>query len=190
VDHLKKEVNRIENSNNFYQLNKEQKLELLMDSYGEELKRMVYSYTKNWEMTEDLTQEVFVNVYKNIDTFKGESSIKTWIFRICINKCKDYLRSWHYRKIQLSEFTKEIISEKSPESEYMDVERNEVVSKAVIDLPIKYREIILLYYYKDFSLEEISILMDVNLSTIKSRLRRARMLLEKKLSVLGGNSNG
>ena len=68
-------------------------LERLMNTYGDYIARMCYIYLKNKTLAEDATQEVFINAYKWIDTFRQESSEKTWLTSIAINVCKGYLNS-------------------------------------------------------------------------------------------------
>ncbi|MFC7370605.1 sigma-70 family RNA polymerase sigma factor [Fictibacillus iocasae] len=160
-------------------------LHLLMDDYGEEIKRLVYAYTKNWTHSEDLTQDIFLCVYKNLDTFQQQSSIKTWIYRIAINKCKDFLRSWHYKKTIISDIILPSEKENSPETVYLHSERKEAVSQLILQLPVKYREVIVLYYFRDLTLEEMTELLGANVNTLKSRLQRAKKRLAFKLQYKG-----
>ncbi|MGG1630892.1 sigma-70 family RNA polymerase sigma factor [Rossellomorea sp. NRS-1567] len=64
----------------------------LIDLHGQQLINLAYTYCKDWSMSEDIVQEVFISAYKNFDTFKGKSSYKTWLYAITINKSKDFLR--------------------------------------------------------------------------------------------------
>src|SRR5690625_7477862 len=72
-----------------------------MNSYGNEIKRLIYTYVKNEADTDDIAQEVFVTVYKKLHTFQKQSSLKSWLYSIAINKSKDYLRSWQVRNRNL-----------------------------------------------------------------------------------------
>ncbi|RLQ94570.1 sigma-70 family RNA polymerase sigma factor [Falsibacillus albus] len=145
------------------------------------MKRLIFSYVGEWQQPEDLTQEVFITVFLKIDTFKEKSSLKTWIYKIAVNKTKDYLRSWHYKKTTLSNNLFFIKHDNSVEEEFIMKERSNYISTEVFKLPIKYREIILLYYYKDFSLSEIAAITNINSSTVRTRLARGRNILERKL---------
>nr|WP_285876733.1 sigma-70 family RNA polymerase sigma factor [Fictibacillus phosphorivorans] len=161
-----------------------------MDVYGEEIKRLAFTYTKNWQQAEDITQEIFINAYNHLNDFREESTIKTWIYRIAINKCKDYLRSWHYTKTLLTNTFYQKSNSLSPEEEYLEMEQRQQISKLILELPVKYREVIILYYFKEFSIEEISAALDCNLNTVKSRLRRAKKSLETKMAREGGGYIG
>jgi RNA polymerase sigma-70 factor (ECF subfamily) len=172
------------------QSNEMDRLYFLMNQYGEEIKRLVYTYTKNWSQTEDLTQEIFLNVHIHLHTFQNQSSLKTWIYQIAINKCKDYLRSWYYKKTVITDKVFQIKNDHSPEQEYLVSEQKQVINQFILELPVKYREVIILYYFKDFSIEETAAALDMNMNTIKSRLSRARRMLETKVSSTGGNLNG
>lgn len=121
----------------------------LMLTYGEEIKRLVYSYLKDWVLTEDVTQDVFVTIYLKLDSFQGNSDIKTWIYRIAINKCKDKLKSWKYKKLFLTNQFFSLIETKTPEFYVIDGQQKDKVVQTIFNLPIKYREVIILYYYKE-----------------------------------------
>ncbi|MFD2444585.1 sigma-70 family RNA polymerase sigma factor [Bacillus sp. CGMCC 1.16607] len=155
-------------------------LELIMDEYGEEIKRFIFTYTKNAITAEDITQEVFVNVYLKLHSFNGHSSIKTWMYSIAINKCKDFFKSWHYRKVRLfgNENEPNMIHFHSPEAIVTLNDESVEMIKKILGLPLKYREILLLFYYREFSIQEISQILSISENTAKSRLHRGRKKLK------------
>ncbi|MGG3593303.1 sigma-70 family RNA polymerase sigma factor [Brevibacillus laterosporus] len=69
-----------------------------MNEYGRRVVHLVYLIVKNRTSAEDIAQEVFVKVYRHLPSFRGESSIQTWIYRIAINEAKKHVRSWYVRK--------------------------------------------------------------------------------------------
>ena len=75
----------------------------MMNKYGQEILQLVYSYVNNKEVAEDLTQDIFVKCYKSLHTYKGKSKLKTWLWRIAINHCKDYLKSWYNKNVIATE---------------------------------------------------------------------------------------
>ncbi|WP_078556074.1 sigma-70 family RNA polymerase sigma factor [Bacillus alkalicellulosilyticus] len=167
---------------------KEEIIEELMDCYGEELKRLVYTYTKSWTQAEDIIQDVFVNVYLHLESFSGQSSLRTWIYSIAINACRDYKRSWHVKHIHVtSTFFNQGTFYGTPESQFLQKDEQSHMMERIMSLPLKYREMILLYYYKEFSIEEISLLTKLNPSTVKTRLKRAREKLHSRLKGLRGD---
>ncbi|CAG9620391.1 RNA polymerase sigma factor [Sutcliffiella rhizosphaerae] len=153
----------------------------LMDKYCEELLKLAYSYVKDRQLSEDIVQDVFTRVFEHWDSFRGDSSYKTYLFRITINRCYDYLRSATYRKNHLLNSFQHFISLHTTEKHVLDNNEKYHVGQEILKLPIKYREVIILYYYKDFSMEEISSLLNCPVSTVKSRVHRAREKLKIKL---------
>jgi RNA polymerase sigma factor (sigma-70 family) len=158
----------------------EHQLEWLMEEYGDMVMRLAYTYVKQTQLAEDISQEVFISCYKELHRFQHRSSYKTWIYRITVNKCKDYLRSWSVRNISYKDLisTMLTIGTRSIESEVLDFEEKEEIFQRVLDLPVKLREIIILFYYEELNIEEISTLLSINANTVKTRLHRARTTLK------------
>jgi RNA polymerase sigma factor (sigma-70 family) len=163
--------------------NKDAWFEKIMDDYGDRLTKLSYNYTKDWNLAEDIVQDVFITCYKKYENINKIVSFKAWIFRITINKCKDVLKSSIFRRVvsnsNLLKFTTS--SELSPEMAILKSSEEEFLSTCVLVLPIKYREVITLYYYEELSIEEISEILKINRNTIKTRLNRARMKLKELL---------
>jgi RNA polymerase sigma-70 factor, ECF subfamily len=162
---------------------REQIIDQIMNDYSDDILYLVYTYVKNRTTAEDLTQEIFLKCYEKLNQFNQQSSIKTWVYRIASNHCKDYLRSWHYRKITLSNKLLDYIPSKSKqvEEEIMANSEEATLTNAVMNLPLKYREVVFLHYYEELSLAEISKITTVNINTIKTRLKRAKELLRDKM---------
>lgn len=162
---------------------REQIIDQLMHEYSDAILHLVYTYVKNRSTAEDLTQEIFIKCYEKLDQFNQQSTIKTWVYRIASNHCKDYLRSWHYRKITLSDKILDYIPSKSKhvEEEIIKNSEEDILTKAVMNLPLKYREVVFLHYYEELSLREISKITTVNINTLKTRLKRAKELLKEKM---------
>lgn len=168
-------VNRIENM--------EQIIDQIMDNYSDDILHLVFTYVRNQTTAEDLTQEIFIKCYEKLDQFNHQSSIKTWVYRIAINHCKDYLRSWQYRKITFSEKISDYIPSKSKHMDEELISKNVAnsLTNAVMNLPVKYREVVFLHYYEELSLANISKMTAVNKNTLKTRLKRARELLKNEM---------
>lgn len=132
---------------------------------------------------EEITQDVFLTAFQKLEGFKGDSSLKTWLYSIAINKSKDYLKSWHYRYMSFNQFFQDRGSVKSIETEIIATQRNLELSKTIMTLPVKYREIIILYYYHDLDSREISTLLSINVSTVRTRLTRGRDLLKRRFDL-------
>ena len=155
-------------------------IELIMDTYGNDVKKFIYCYLKNEADTDDVTQEVFVTVY-----FKRNSSLKNWIYSIAANKCKDYLRKNSLRPSKLIErITKQSVTQidNDVSKQYEENLDKKEVFKKVMALPIKYREVVILYYFKELSIKEISYILKEKETTLQSRLLRARKGLRKVIN--------
>lgn len=164
---------------------REKLIEQLMDQYGQSLLHLTFSYVGKREIAEDLTQEIFVKCYQKLDQYQKKSSLKSWIWRIAINHCKDYLRSWQYKHIVVSEeHVKNTPSqEKRVENQVIQRYEDEELVRTVMSLPDTYREVIYLYYFEELPIKEISNLTSVNQNTIKTRLKRAKEILKESLEV-------
>jgi RNA polymerase sigma-70 factor, ECF subfamily len=160
-------------------------IDQLMDKYGQSLLQLTYSYVGNRAIAEDLTQEIFVKCYQKLDQYQKKSSLKSWLWRIAINHCKDYLRSWHYKNVITSEEQAKHTPSREKEVENQVIQRYEddQLVKAVWSLPDTYREVIYLYYFEELSIKEIFYLTSVNQNTIKTRLKRAKEMLKDCLEV-------
>lgn len=162
-------------------------LEELMSEYGEELTRTAYLYLKDWSLAEDAVQESFIKLYKNLHTFRGDASIKTWVYKILTNTCKDVLRSATMKRVVLGNFFDfKTHTEKSPELTILNNEAGKELAQSVLKLPLKYREVIILFYYQSFSTKEISQLLSITESTVRVRLNRGR---EKLRRLMGRDSD-
>lgn len=141
-----------------------------LDNYGDMLLRLSYSYMKNIHDSEDVVQEVFVKLLKNIDNFTSEDHKRYWLVCVTRNVCKNKLKSsWFKRRVDIVEMP------------YYDEYEDNSVLNEVMKLPVKYREIIHLYYYENYSTVEIASILHKKESTIRSLLSRGRKMLKKVL---------
>ncbi|WLD95477.1 sigma-70 family RNA polymerase sigma factor [Alkalihalobacillus sp. AL-G] len=159
-------------------------IEEAIREYGKQLTNFAFSYVKDWTTAEDIVQDSFIKAFRKYDSFKGESSLKTWLYRIAANQCKDYLRSSYFKRVVLSNI---LPTKNQPENPTTD-EVDEDLANFVIKLPVKYREVIILHYYEELPIKQISELLQLKESTVKTRMRRARLLLKSKLE--GSDKHG
>ena len=153
------------------------KLEELIDRFGDDILRLCIAYLGDQQLAEDAFQETFLKAWKARDTFRGDSSPKTWLNRIAVNTCRDMLRSSWLRMYRKSKPIEEMTELAAPEEAWEDAP----VRTAVLALPGKYREVILLYYEQNMTTREIAEFLHLPQNTASTRLRRARKLLEKAL---------
>ena len=167
--------------------------EKIIQKYQSKVFGLIYNMTKNQNDIEDLAQEVFIKIYKNLGKFKGESSLYTWIYKITVNLCLDEMKKrknviYLDEKIEVDdgEVNRELPSEdKSQEKLYEEKELQEKLHNCINKLPEKQKVMIVLRDIKGFSYEEISKITDVKLGTVKSQINRARLKLKELLDEEG-----
>ncbi|NKE03903.1 sigma-70 family RNA polymerase sigma factor [Mesobacillus selenatarsenatis] len=175
MDELTAEMNEIENGADA--------IDEIMIRYGQEILQLSFSYVKNKQIAEDLTQEIFVKCYKSLHTYSGKSKFRTWLWRIASNHCKDYLKSWYNKNVFTTDYQPiyDSIQSDSVEQTVIQEEQDDQLASAVMELPVNYREVIYLFYFEEMSIKEISIVTEVKENTIKTRLKRAKELLKERL---------
>ncbi|MCP8969349.1 sigma-70 family RNA polymerase sigma factor [Ectobacillus ponti] len=154
-----------------------------MGLHGQALLELVYSYVQNRELAEDLTQEIFLKCYQKLHQYNGKAKFKTWLWQIAINHCRDYLKSWYNQNVFVSEEHAGAVSsmKEAFENQVVAKDEHEQLAHAVMSLSPVYREVIYLHYYEDLSMKEISYVTGANQNTVKTRLKRAKVLLKESL---------
>ena len=148
----------------------------LMTQYGDALLRMAYLYLRDAALAEDAVQETFVKAYTHLHQFRGESTEKSWLMRIAINTCKDFQRTAWLRFVDRRKPLDEL-PEPSADFHLPD----DTVLRAVMRLSERDKQVILLRYYQNMKIGEISDALGIPEPTVTSRLRRARDKLHRKL---------
>lgn len=151
----------------------------MIDSYGDDILRLCTLYLKDRHWAEDALQDTFIKVWQKYSTYNGLSNEKTWITRIAINVCKNYLRTTWFMKTQTSDIL-EIVQDSK--DDYKRVDESIDVINAILGLNDRYRVVLLLYYYQEFSVKEISNVLEMKQSTVLSLLRRGRNQVKRKLN--------
>ena len=154
----------------------EQRISRMIKTYEKDLLRLCCMYLRDASMAEDAVQETFLKAYKNLQSFRGESSEKTWLIRIAINVCKDMQRTAWFRHIGRMVSLDEV---QIPQEQELDV-KSAVVAE-IMSLPGKLKEVVLLYYYEDMNLSEIAEALNVSITTVHRRLEKARVQLKDML---------
>ena len=163
-------------------------LETLIGTYGNDVLRTAYLYVKDLHTAEDMFQEVFIKVNRCLSGFRGDSSVKTWLMRITINTCKDYLKSAYHRNVvPLMEFQENALTS---ENDFDEIERKETgkeIREAVMMLPELYRDVVVCVYFQNMSVAEAAAALELPEGTVKSRLSRAKEKLKESLERRYGN---
>ncbi|MBT2681791.1 sigma-70 family RNA polymerase sigma factor [Bacillus sp. ISL-35] len=178
MDEITSEMIEIDNSGEL--------IDEIMDKYGKEILQLAFSYVKNKQIAEDLTQEIFVKCYKSLHTFSGNSKFRTWLWRIASNHCKDYLKSWYNKNVFATDYQPiyDSIQWDGVEERVIQDEVDGELAAAVMDLPADYREVIYLFYFEELTIKEISSITEIKENTVKTRLKRAKELLKERLEAI------
>jgi RNA polymerase sigma-70 factor, ECF subfamily len=156
--------------------------QILVKRHKEKVRNIIYITMNNSALVDDIAQDVFITVYRNLKHFRFESQFTTWLYRVTVNRCKDYLRKMNVRKIFFP------IEEGTDVSEYGTPVEDNDISKIVMDaiskLPVKLRMPLILKDIEGFSYQEISETLNCEMGTVKSRIFRGREKLKEILQPL------
>ncbi|NVM01446.1 MAG: sigma-70 family RNA polymerase sigma factor, partial [Candidatus Helarchaeota archaeon] len=163
----------------------------LVDKYKNMVFRICFGFVKNKEDAEDIAQDVFFTIYKNIKNFKFESKISTWIYRIAVNRSLNHIRKRKlpriFSKINLKEGNVDEYAEipasedSSADFKVITDEKKRIIYKVLNGLPSNQRIAFTLYNIKGLTYEEIAEIMGCSISAVESRMHRAKMNLQKRL---------
>ena len=156
-------------------------LSTIMDEYGSNVLNTAYLYLKDKQLAEDVFQEVFLKAYLKMNTFEFRSSVKTWLIRITINQCKDAIKCAYKKKVDVGLKELDCTSD-SVETVAEENLENEMLYNTILSLEPKYREIVLLRYYNDLSLDEISEILHISNGAVRTRLSRTTALLKRVMT--------
>lgn len=166
----------------------------LVESYGDRVFNLTYRMMSNREEAEDVAQEVFITVFKSIDSFRGDAKLSTWLYRIAANHCKNrikYLARRHDRS--KAEFDERIDADGAagavtapsasprPDRQLEGVELERIMQRAIAELDDEHRILVVLRDLEELSYDEIAQITELPEGTVKSRLHRARLALRKKM---------
>lgn len=151
----------------------EQEARRAIERYGNTVRRLCMMHLKNHADTEDIFQTVFLKYVLSSVSFESDEHEKAWLIRVTINACKDLLKSvFRSRTVSLDQ----LLDQSAP----MPPDHREVL-EAVLALPKKYRDVVYLHYYEDYTAPEISKILGKNVNTVYTLLTRARQLLRDRL---------
>ena len=174
-----------------YKRNKHQGLELLYERYKKYVYTIAFRYAGSKEDALDITQEVFVSLFRNMDKFKEEFSILPWIKKITVNRCLNFIRD-KKETLSLNKITEEgdefeaiLPSDENTERSILYKDTKKSLETAIKRLPPEERMAVLLRHMKGMKYEEIARVMNVPLGTIKTFLHRGRKILKDDLGKIG-----
>jgi len=168
-----------------------QAFQMLVDAYQQKVINTCYSFVKNQRDAEDIAQEVFIEIYRSIGSFKEESELSTWIYRISINKSLDFLRMLKRKKriqnlipIFNQQTSREInISDQSKnmQDQLEQDEMHQLLHQAINQLPSNQRIALTLNKFENLTSKEIASIMEISISSVESMLHRSKNNLREIL---------
>ena len=162
--------------------------EVLVLRYQRQIFSLIYHMTHDVEAVEDLAQDVFLAAFKAIKDFQARSSFFTWLYRIAINHCKNYLAALTRSQQSTQQYQREHDSEEPFDNQDRDPQRMllakefvEQMEKAITSLPEEQRVVLTLCEFEGMSYQEIAEVLECPVGTVRSRLSRARAALQEIL---------
>ncbi|GAA4840717.1 sigma-70 family RNA polymerase sigma factor [Paenibacillus vulneris] len=162
-------------------------LDHLMRDFGKDVWNYAYFLTRDRHASDDISQEVFLRAFRGVKDFRGESTVKTWLLKITRNLSYNYRNSAFLRRVILLEWIRRKETVTSAENEFMDREAANVIWRIILEMPLNFREVLLLDIRHEMTTREMAGVLGVSEGTVKSRLHRARTKVFKKLQEVGGH---
>jgi RNA polymerase sigma-70 factor (ECF subfamily) len=166
--------------------------DLLVLRYQQRLFALISRYVRDRDEIQDIAQEAFIRAYRALPEFRGESQFYTWLYRIAVNTAKNWLAARGRRppntdididETEAYDGSAVLQDHDSPEEHYFGRELQQVVAKAMRDLPDDLRQALMLREFDGLSYEEIAEVMNCPVGTVRSRIFRAREAVDKQVQI-------
>lgn len=177
-----------------------QALAALVERHKGRVYRTLYQVIGNAQDAEDLSQEVFVKLFRSLNSYRGDAAFTTWLHRLTLNQAFDWLRARKRRPLTVPleppgedapEPALPVASPtEGPEEVALRSERREQLRQAIEALAPEYRDVVLLYHFHHLSYQQIGDRLDLPVRTVETRLYRARAQLRKRLMAMEGGDGG
>jgi len=169
----------------------------LMARYRDSIFFMLLKMVNNKEDANDLTIETFAKAFRNLEKYQPTFAFSTWLFKIATNNCIDFLKKKRISTLSIDEHVDDDEDSKrtfdvagytpTPEESIIRKQKSALLKNIVEDLPVRYKRLVILRYFEEYSYEEIARELDLPLGTVKAQLLRARDLLYNTLRNSKGN---
>ncbi len=164
----------------------------LFEKYQDYVYNIVFGIVGKSDDAHDVTSEVFVQVYRSLSTFRAGSRFATWLYRIAVNRAVDSARSTRSRKwFPFDDATNQIPDSRENPAQAVDRKAGrDAIQQVLMRVPVQHRDVLVLRYYQDLSIEEIAEVVGCSVAAAKVRLHRARLHFKEKYVELYGSENG
>lgn len=146
-----------------------------VETYANDIYRVAFCYCRNKSDAEDIVQSVFLKLLQTEQEFQDELHKKRWLLRVTANQAKDFCASYWKQKVVSME------TAMSEAGVFMNAKEPSALYEAVMSLSSKYKPVVHLYYYEDYSVKEIAEILGIQETAVQTRLMRARQKLKKVL---------
>ncbi len=154
----------------------------LVARYQKLIVHIIGRIIQNQEDLEDVCQEVFIKVFRNINRFKGDAKLSTWLASIAYNTSLDYLKKYRKKELDFTDKLKQVGGDDPGSSQILEKkDLHRYIREQIELLPLHYRSVITLFYLEEFNYKEIEKITGFPEGTVKSYLHRARQILKDKL---------
>lgn len=153
----------------------------IVEEYKDMIFSISYKYTGNYDSAQDLSQEIFLRIWRYINNFRGDSSLKTWIFRIAYTTSINYAKKHKKFTSENEMIPNTIKSNDNPHKDAVNKRIMEDIERAIASLPDRQKMAFILKQYEDRSYREISRIMDITEKAVENLIYRARLSLQEQL---------
>lgn len=154
----------------------------LITRYKKLIYSIVYNIINNRDEINDITQEIFIKIYRSLSKYNPQYKFSTWSAKIATNYCYDVLKKKKLDSVPIENAYGVHSQEETPETNYIKKEQRDRINQEIMKLPEKYRILLILYHKNGLSYAEMSQILDESMSIIKNRLYRARLMLKDRLA--------
>ncbi len=156
----------------------EARVEAWLDRYGDQVLRSCFIWLKDRQLAEDAMQETFFKAWQAMHRFErqGPASEKAWLMRIAVNTCRDMMRGGWFKRVDRA-----VTLEDLPPSLLSVTDEDRSLFLSVLALPLKQRQVLILYYYNGLTLRECGRALNINASSVRYRLKQAEAALKTQL---------
>lgn len=154
----------------------EHRISVMMHAYGQSILHTCFLILKDAHAAEDAAQDTFLKAYRALSSFREEGSEKAWLMKIAVNTCRDYLRSAWMRRVD-RRMPLEDLPIAAPDSEPFD----DTLTQAILKLPQKLREVVVMYYFSGFTMEQTARALGLSRWIVRYRLGLAKSILRTEL---------